>query len=222
MNKDLVALKVFPAVLEQRSPGITALQFSEKNPEINAWVTTISTVTSTVISTQTISTNIDKAKAEAVAWFSYMKSCSFDSSGILDGLDSFVSSVPKEIGADKYLIFIDKINDKIKKYNVDRRDDPGLHCEPPSYKSLYELMKFLPEMYSRQFEVYVDGDSGSFGVSFSKRNVRFNVLMKENHEVLFSLVKKATGLVKISGRGFFSSIEDSAEINKLIRMIDGE
>lgn len=207
-----------PAKLNQRTSEVTTLQVSEHNFSADSWVT----ITSTITNVQTKVTELYRERAETEAWISYIKKCSFHETETLSSLEDFSLRLPEYIDQNIYLALIEKINSKIKKYNIERNDSPDPHSEAPSHKSLYELIKFLPQINKHNFEVYIDPDSGNFGVSFSKRSTRFNLSIKDNQEILFSLVKKSTGIVKISGRAFFSSIDDSAEINKIIGMIDGE
>lgn len=218
MNKEVNALIKTPAKLKQRTSEVTTLQVSEHNFPANSWVT----ITSTITNVQTKLFEHYREKSETDAWISYIKKCSFHEAEKLSNLEDFSLSLPEYIDQKKYSELIEQIDSKIKKYNIERHDSPEFHSEAPSHKSLYELIKFLPQINKHKFEVYIDPDSGNFGVSFSRRSTRFNLSIKENQEILFSLVKKSTGIVKISGRAFFSSIDDSFEINKIIRMIDGE
>ena len=94
---------------------------------------------------------------------------------------------------------------------------------PPSFESFFHLLRYIPEYSGLEKSVYIDEDSGSFGLILKVRKKSkpiLNLLMSNNGEVLFSLVKREHGLVKISGRAFFNgNLEDSKEINNLIRML---
>ncbi|WP_041736653.1 hypothetical protein [Colwellia psychrerythraea] len=93
----------------------------------------------------------------------------------------------------------------------------------PSVDSLMQLVRFIPEISRLKHNVYIDENTGAFGLtlkSSKKSKPILNLLMKENKEVTFSFIKKGKGIIKITGRAFFNhNLEDSHEIYNLIRMV---
>lgn len=93
-----------------------------------------------------------------------------------------------------------------------------------SLHSLAQLLRFVPQFLSKNKDssVYIDSESGCFGLVIqpkraAKNKMVLNLLMKDNKEVIYSLVKKRAGIIKISGRAYFNeNIDDSDEINNIL------
>lgn len=123
-----------------------------------------------------------------------------------------------------YREFLSKIYFACKKYASSGNDNKVNIYSNMSLPSFVQLVRFAPELKSsnKNSVVYIDAESGCFGLIIKKRmgkknNLVLNLLMKENKEVIYSLVKKNAGVVKISGRAYFNeNIEDSSEINNIL------
>lgn len=108
-------------------------------------------------------------------------------------------------------------------YYEDNKSNKFNKFPEPSLDSLMQLVRFIPEVSKLTHNVYIDENSGAFGLTL-KSNKRskpiLNLLMKENKEVTFSFIKKGKGIIKITGRAFFNhNLEDSHEIYNLLRMV---
>jgi hypothetical protein len=121
------------------------------------------------------------------------------------------------------LSIINDAENAFNRYVKDSFENKKNTLAVPSKDSLFQLSRFIPELYHLQSSVYVDEDSGCFGVILKSKNKSrpiLNLLMRSDKEVTFSFIKKENGLIKISGRAYFNEhLEDSKEINNLLRML---
>ncbi len=122
-----------------------------------------------------------------------------------------------------YEKIINKIHKTYELYLTERDENKLNKFHEPSVKSLYQLVRFIPEYPMQNIEIYLDENSGAFGLNIlSNRNGKpiLNILMKENKEVLFSFIKKNNEFVKITGRAYFNNnLDDSFEINKILKWV---
>ena len=92
-----------------------------------------------------------------------------------------------------------------------------------SINSLKQFARYIPSFGRVYHNVYIDKDTGFFGVMLKRTKASkplLNLLLQENGEVTFSFVERKKGMVKISGRAYFNhNLEDSSQVKHLLRMI---
>ncbi len=176
-----------------------------------------------VSSTTNYTTVIDHTyEEERTIWnTSIVEICKNCEKNNLESVLEYISRYTEASEINKYIL--QEAQNAYVRYKEDNDLNHYNKLPEPSTDSLYQLIRFIPEINRLHHSVYIDEASGCFGVTLksSKRTKPIlNLLMKENKEVIFSFIKKGKGMIKITGRAFFNhNLEDSNEINNLLRMI---
>jgi hypothetical protein len=148
-----------------------------------------------------------------------------------NNIDDLISNLSQQIGnyqgkkvQYKYDVFLKKILETYHRYISESEENQVNKFHQPSYNSLLQLARFIPELPEDNLDVYLDEMTGCFGVIIkiqTKSKPVLNLLMKENKEVIFSFIKRKNKIIKISGRAYFNDcLEDSDEIKNIIRMLN--
>lgn len=134
---------------------------------------------------------------------------------------NYISNLP--VNSDQELEVIEGARSAYINYYEDHESNKLNKFADPSIDSLLQLIRFVPEISKLEHNVYIDENSGAFGLTLKsnkKSKPILNLLMKENKEITFSFIKKGKGMIKITGRAFLNhNLEDSHEISNLIRMV---
>ncbi|HCG7382891.1 TPA: hypothetical protein NJ378_003696 [Vibrio parahaemolyticus] len=145
----------------------------------------------------------------------------------IDGLICQVSRLSEEL-LDKQtdgntISILGSLKNTYDDYIVESQENYKTTFSEGSVDSLRQFLRYIPDIASLHHSVYVEKDTGFFGVmlkSSKKSKPLLNLVLRENGEVLFSFVNKKTGMIKISGTAYFNhNLEDSREIRHLLRMI---
>ena len=120
--------------------------------------------------------------------------------------------------------FLSKILDAYGTYISDLDENKVNKFSEPEIVSFAQLLRFIPELPEENLSVYLDEETGCFGVVIKpnkKKKQILNLLMKENREVIFSFITNKNDIVKITGKAYFSDhLDDSDEIKRIIGLID--
>jgi len=123
----------------------------------------------------------------------------------------------------KYDDFLEKTKEAYESYLSESAENNENKFPTPSRSSFFQLTRFVPEFPERDLDVYLDADTGFFGVMIKPEingSPLLNLLMQDNKEVIFSYIKRNNKIIKITGRAYFNDdLNDSAEITKILRMI---
>lgn len=136
---------------------------------------------------------------------------------------NFVERLENTHCSEDYRPFLRKIENAMEIYEHDIEESPKINFHDYSIESLKQLIRYIPDFEKLAHTVYIDRDSGFFGITLksSKRaKPILNLLLDRNGEVIFSFIDRKKGIIKISGRAYFNNnLEDSSEIKHLLRMI---
>lgn len=125
------------------------------------------------------------------------------------------------IDSDRF--FIESIKNAIAVYDEDQCESIKNKFNEYSISSLKQFTRYIPDFESLYYNVYIDKESGFFGIilkSSKKAKPILNLLLQENGEITYSFIERKKGIIKISGRAYFNNnLEDSCQIKHLIRMI---
>ena len=115
------------------------------------------------------------------------------------------------------------IKQAISTYAEDSHEATKTYFSDCSVNSLKQFARYIPNFNSLYHKVYIDKDSGFFGVvlkSTKKSKPILNLLLQDNGEIIFSFIERKKGMIKISGRAHFNNyLEDSEQIKHLLRMV---
>jgi hypothetical protein len=211
-------------------------------------INTLFPTTTTIIKTKVVQTKSKKFKEETAyhiqitpieishykedrnVWNdSLLKICTYCKDETLSLIDSkrfnsildYISSLTLNVEIDNKVI--EDARRAYINYHEDHISNKLNKFAEPSIDSLLQLVRFIPEVGRLEHSVYIDEDTGAFGLTLKsnkKSKPILNLLMKANKEITFSFIKKGKGMIKITGRAFFNhNLEDSHEIYNLIRMV---
>ena len=129
----------------------------------------------------------------------------------------------KNNAAARYYLFLKEIQKAYESYLAESAENDNNPFATPSLQSLIQLIRFIPEFPEKNIAIYLDAETGFFGVIIQAEDdgkPLLNLLMQDNKEVIFSYIKHRHKIIKISGRAYFNDhLEDSDEISKILRMI---
>lgn len=128
--------------------------------------------------------------------------------------------VVDETGLVDYKSTVSKIYHAINKYKDHLNDGVGL-----SRAAVFQLVRYVPFFsYKKNIDFYLEKDTGYIGVIIPmKKNKKgtLNLTIMSTSEVYYSYVRKKTGLVKFSGKGFVGDdLKNSDAIMSILKMSD--
>jgi len=128
--------------------------------------------------------------------------------------------VVDEIGLVDYKSTVSKIYHAINKYKGQLNDGVNL-----SSSAVFQLVRYIPFFSCKKnIDFYLEKDTGYIGVIIPmKKNKKgtLNLTIMNTSEVYYSYVRKKTGLVKFSGKGFLGDdLKNSDAIMSILKMSD--
>lgn len=128
--------------------------------------------------------------------------------------------VVDETGLVDYKATVSKIYHAIRKYKDHLNDGVGL-----SSAAVFQLVRYVPFFSCKKnIDFYLEKDTGYIGVIIPmKKNKKgtLNLTIMSTSEVYYSYVRKKTGLVKFSGKGFLGDdLKNSDAIMSILKMSD--
>ena len=139
-----------------------------------------------------------------------------DGDEVFHRLDELIHEAPKsaEKGGG---VLLDKLRHAINDYLFERQEGSDFLSKLSS-QSLLNLFLYLPQLPCDS-DVYIEQDSGFFGVSLNKGADKLAITVKDNREIIYSFVSIDLGLTKFSGRGYISDVRESIKLKKIIRIL---
>lgn len=128
--------------------------------------------------------------------------------------------VVDETGLVDYKSTVSKIYHAISKYKDNLNDGVDL-----SSAAVFQLVRYVPFFsHKKNIDFYLEKDTGYIGVIIPmKKNNKgtLNLTIMSTSEVYYSYVRKKTGLVKFSGKGFLGDdLKNSDAIMSILKMSD--
>lgn len=128
--------------------------------------------------------------------------------------------VVDEAGLIDYKSTVSKIYHSISKYKDHLNDGVDL-----SSAAVFQLVRYVPFFSCKKnIDFYLEKDTGYIGVIIPmKKNKKgtLNLTIMSSSEVYYSYVRKKTGLVKFSGKGFLGDdLKNSDAIMSILKMSD--
>lgn len=151
-------------------------------------------------------------------WLDYIERIRFDSGTLIPNVNCFVEAIPNELLDEHCSALLDKLKKRIALYLEEIDEDLEEVKRYPSQESLLQLFRYIYEIPTDS-DLYIDHDSGFFGVNIKEQKDRLAFTIKDNKEIVYSLVSVGSGVSKFSGRGFISKSKDSWKIKKIIGMV---
>jgi len=92
-----------------------------------------------------------------------------------------------------------------------------------SNASLMQLIRYIPFFsYKKNIDFYLERDTGNIGVIIPMKKSRkgtINITIQDTCEIYYSFVKKKSGLVKFSGKGYLGrELDNSDAILAILKM----
>lgn len=127
------------------------------------------------------------------------------------------------VSSEADVVFFKKVRSAISIYYREHGEET-LSIEP-SLQAIVHFIRFAPEISTRKdSQVYFDKKSECFGLLYkqtSRKKGTLNIIIKTNNEIVFSLVRKMTGVVKFTGRAYIGdSLGNSKAIKALFKMME--
>ncbi|TOM61545.1 hypothetical protein CGH73_25820, partial [Vibrio parahaemolyticus] len=127
------------------------------------------------------------------------------------------------LSCDRDALFFKKIRSAIDIY-YNEYNCESLTIES-SIRALVQLIRYAPELSKKKdAQVYYDSKLECFGVIYKqtkKKKGTLNIIIKENNEIMFSLARKMTGVIRFTGKAYIGdSLDNSRGIKALFRMMD--
>lgn len=157
-------------------------------------------------------------KKRADEWCSYIGAVKDDGGQLVPKVRELYSYIPASCKTDSIGALFSKLARCAEEYSKEA-NDPENEMHPPSGASLIEFLRYLPFIPESMSDLYVDADSGNFGVRVKGRKSSISMTMKENKEVLFTLIFRGDGVSKISGRAYIEDYRDSGVLGKLVNIV---
>ena len=137
----------------------------------------------------------------------------------VDYLYEILSVVDKK-GLAEYKSIISKICKIIDEYKGHLNDGVDL-----SSGAIFQLVRYIPFFFCKKnIDFYLEKDTGFIGVIIPMRKNKKGTLdltIMNTAEIYYSYVRKKTGLVKFSGKGFLGDdLKNSDAIMSILRMSD--
>lgn len=139
-----------------------------------------------------------------------------EESEVFSRLDELIEKAPRCFG-NGYEDLFNKLRRVVEDYLVEMEENESL-VKRPSSGSLLNLFLYLPQL-PLEADIYIEHDSGFFGVSLRKGKDRLALTVKDNREVIYSFVSLDLGIAKISGRSYISDFRESKKLKKVIRIL---
>lgn len=161
-----------------------------------------------------------KERDDLDVWNDILKAINKNSSlGDVDYLYEMLRVV-NETGLVDYTSTVSKIYHAISKYKDHLNDGVDL-----SSAAVFQLVRYVPFFsYKKNIDFYLEKDTGYIGVIIPmKKNKKgtLNLTIMSTSEVYYSYVRKKTGLVKFSGKGFLGDdLKNSDAIMSILKMSD--
>lgn len=111
---------------------------------------------------------------------------------------------------------------KMLSFAVDNYFDSYSNNGHIDVRSLFNLLKYLPEIHSLHCEktISIDSDLSLLTVSFYKENSTMHLVFDKNGEVIFNYSDNDMKKIRISGSSYFSGdISNAAQIKKLLNLV---
>lgn len=167
-------------------------------------------------------------KSESVNhWRRTVQSNEITEMSVIDTVNHCYKSVKNFESEDderRYSSYLDKIKSAYEEYlEEDSEEDFKL----PSNRSLAQLNRFFPEYLPSKIdaEFFLDSSNGCFGVTITPEKMTkdsrvLKMLMMDNNEIYYSIVKKRNQMISTTGRAYYGTdVEDSDEIKNIIELI---
>lgn len=151
-------------------------------------------------------------------WLDYIERIKFDSGTLIPNVNCFFEAIPNELLDEHCSALLDKLKKRIALYLEEIDEDSEEVKRYPSQESLLQLFRYIYEIPTDS-DLYIDHDSGFFGVNIKEQKDRLAFTIKDNKEIVYSLVSIGSGVSKFSGRGFISKSKDSWKIKRIIGMV---
>jgi len=160
-------------------------------------------------------------------WHSFLRASMIHHESSIENIFAEIEEVLKKDKNYKinknYSNFINKIKKEYTEYQTEAEEKKIKAFKPVGIDSLFQMLRFMPELTKKDLNIYLDADTGCFGVVLQVNNSTksfLNLLMQNNGEVIFSLIERHNKIVKVSGRAYFNDdYRDSNKIKKLFRLI---
>lgn len=152
-------------------------------------------------------------------WLRYLEGVNFHHEGLVEKLHVFSQSFPSEVRSLHSDTLMEKVSETLNHYLAEMHEENDGRRKYPSEASLFQFFRYVHEIPATA-DVYIDSDSGFIGVSLRAVNGdRLSLIVKDNKEIIYSLISKGEGVSKFSGRGFIGKNKDSRKIRKIIGMV---
>lgn len=166
---------------------------------------------------ESLRTVTQEASARESDWIDYLGKVTMHENELISKLNSFVEAIPPSLLDDHCNAVFEKLKEKISIYLDEMTEDSKRVKKYPSQESLLQLFRYVYEI-PIDSDLYIDHDSGFFGVNIRTEKDRLTFTLKDNREIIYSLVSNGAGISKFSGRGFIGKNKDSVKIKKIIGM----
>jgi len=128
--------------------------------------------------------------------------------------------VANETGLVEYKGIITKIISALNKYRCSLNKNVFV-----SNDTIFQLVRYVPFFSEKEsVDFYLDQDTGYIGVIMSMKKHKkgtLNLTVMNTSEVYYSYVRKKTGLVKFSGKGYLGNdLDNSDAIMAILKMSD--
>ncbi|WP_162823470.1 hypothetical protein, partial [Klebsiella pneumoniae] len=140
-----------------------------------------------------------------------------------DGYESILKHYESLELSGEFLLFFKKIRSAISVYNREYEFCTG--DLEPSLQAIVQLIRYAPELAAKKdAQIYFDKKSECFGLIYKqtkKSKGTLNLIVTTNNEIIFSFVRKVSGVVKVTGRAYIGdSLDNSIAIKSLFKMME--
>jgi len=159
----------------------------------------------------------EKEKSELDIWNEIISHAYYDKSNINMKINDIFSLIEGS-GIAEYNQLISKLYNAI--FNQDDYLNNGVSL---SNASLMQLIRYIPFFsYKKNIDFYLERDTGNIGVIIPMKKSRkgtINITIQDTCEIYYSFVKKKSGLVKFSGKGYLGrELDNSDAILAILKM----